>query len=76
MKNLLSHRLFEDEIESARNYYGEKICGDCAWFEKEIGRCSFRTYLKEKGIKPGPKDGRDPDEEIFESSYGCEQWYD
>ena len=52
------------------------VCGDCMWFEEKLGRCTFRTYLMERGIKPGPEDGRDPDEEIYYSSDGCKQWFD
>lgn len=76
MKNLLNHRLFEDEIESTRNYYGEELCGQCMWFRENENRCSYRIFLAKNGIKPGPKDGRDPEEEVFETSDGCEQWYD
>ena len=76
MKNLLNHRLFEDEIESTKNYYGEVVCGNCMWFEEKLGRCTFRTYLMKRGIKPGPEDGKDPEEEIYYSSDGCKQWFD
>ena len=76
MKNLLTHRLFEEEIADTEHYYGHPTCSQCMWFDESNEKCTFREYRRKNFGETKFKEGDGRDGTVFPSSDGCNRWYD
>lgn len=76
MKNLLTHRLFEEEIADTEQYYGHPTCSQCVWFDEDNEKCLFREHRRKNFGETKFREGDGRDSIVFPSSDGCIQWMD